>query len=70
MTNIFNVNPDEEDNHEIGNTNCSKCWNGYPIKCDCGGLIHASFGDENSEYDYWLYYKCDKCRSTDNPHHC
>jgi len=51
--------------HEIGNMECDTCWGGYPKQCECGGLIHATFGDENSDCDYWLYYECDKCGSTD-----
>ena len=41
---------------------CVECWGGYPIQClNCGGLVHASFGDEDSDGDYWLYKKCSKC---------
>jgi len=49
--------------HEIGNRNCPECWDGYPKKCLCGGLIHAQFGDEDSDCNYWLYQDCDKCGS-------
>ncbi len=47
--------------HIIGDKKCGECWSGYPRECECGGLIHASFGDENYDCDYWLYTKCDKC---------
>lgn len=49
--------------HEVGNENCDEGWcgTGSPEKCECGGLIHADFGDENGVGDYWLYTKCDKC---------
>ncbi len=55
--------------HKIGNKHCDEGWcEGttrryplYPAPCVCGGLIHADFGDENSEGSYWLYEKCDKC---------
>ncbi len=47
--------------HEIGDKECGVCWSGYPKPCKCGGLIHAEFGDENYDGDYWLYYKCDLC---------
>jgi len=50
--------------HVIGNNECDQGWcsaKGYPTKCQCGGLIHANFGDENYDGDYWLYTKCDKC---------
>lgn len=50
-----------ENDHEEGNKNCPSCWFGYPVACECGGLIHAAFGDENEEGDWWLIYKCDKC---------
>lgn len=53
--------------HTIGDKECENCYN-YPTKkCECGGLIHTGFGDENSDGDYWLFYKCDKCGSKDNP---
>jgi hypothetical protein len=47
--------------HEIGDKECSDCWSGYPKPCKCGGFIHAKFGDENYDGDYWLYYSCDVC---------
>ena len=49
------------DDHRIGDDGCQECWCGYPKKCVCGGLVHAAFGDENSDGDYWLYKKCDQC---------
>jgi hypothetical protein len=54
--------PTEED--------CRWCWPGYPVPCSvegCDGLVHAVFGDENYDMDYWLYFKCTKCGSTDEP---
>ena len=54
-----------EEEHEIGNEKCEVGWCGrtfgYPKRCECDGLIHAAFGDENRDCDYWLYTKCDKC---------
>lgn len=49
--------------HEIGNKDCSEGWCGlsFPCPCKCGGLIHADFGDEDIDCNYWLYMKCDKC---------
>jgi hypothetical protein len=50
--------------HEVGNKDCDAGWcgsSGYPRPCKCGGLIHADFGDEDSDCNYWLYLKCDKC---------
>ena len=52
--------------HNIGDVACPQCW-GYhdPKPCECGGLIHTEFGDEDGDCNYWLYYKCDKCGSTE-----
>jgi len=50
----------DEKKHTEG-PNCDECWMDYPKPCECGGFIHASFGDENYDGDYWLYTKCDKC---------
>ena len=49
--------------HEVGNSSCGTGWCGssYPKPCECGGLIHANFGDEDMDCNYWLYTKCDKC---------
>jgi hypothetical protein len=59
----FNVSEDG-DPHEVGNLGCQSGWCAsykYPILCECGGLIHADFGDEDYDCNYWLYTKCDKC---------
>ena len=52
--------------HEGGNKECSECWGGRPSFCECGGLIHSQYYDEDWDNVY-LYYKCDKCGSTDTP---
>jgi hypothetical protein len=52
---------DVQYNHEVDNLDCQECWSGYPKPCKCGGLIHAQFGDENLDGDYWLFKHCDKC---------
>ncbi len=31
--------------HESGSESCPKCWPGYPVKCQCGGMIHAEWDD-------------------------
>jgi hypothetical protein len=53
--------------HAVGDKECSGCWGEYPKPCSCGGLIHAEFGDENADGDYWLMYTCDKCGDTSQP---
>lgn len=51
--------------HVGGDPECGWCWSGYPKPHeDCTGLLHASFGDENYDGDYWLYYRCDVCGDT------
>ncbi len=60
------VHPDSsmKNNHIRGNEECTEGWcgnQGYPKRCGCGGLVHADFGDEDFDGDYWLYTKCDKC---------
>ena len=51
--------------HIVGDESCTVGWcdggRTYPARCDCGGLIHADFGDESSDGDFWLYLKCDRC---------
>ena len=52
----------EGDPHPSGDADCPRCWTYYPqIHAGCGGLMHAEFGDENADCDYWLYTKCDIC---------
>nr|WP_276975929.1 dual specificity protein phosphatase [Ferrimicrobium acidiphilum] len=52
--------------HFAGDGSCYEGWcggsYGYPKLCTrqgCEGLVHAEFGDENPDCDYWLYTKCD-----------
>lgn len=56
---------DTGDEHEVGNPKCEEGWcggsYGFPKPCDCGGLIHASFGDAHfGGVD--LIERCDKCQ--------
>ena len=63
--NIIHPDSSVKNNHIVGNKECVEgyCNGGfsYPKKCECGGLIHADFGDEYFDGDYWLFTKCDKC---------
>ena len=47
--------------HNIGDEGCPGCWDGYPQHCECGGLVHAVFGEEHWE-GYTLTRQCDHCR--------
>lgn len=71
-TNKFIILPESYNQHIVGNKKCREGWcsgvdGRFPKLCKCGGLIHAEFGDEDFDGDYWLYHKCDKCGSTDSP---
>ena len=61
----FDVSGEGLYQHESGNKNCREGWcdgiHGFPCPCKCGGLIHADFGDEDSDCNYWLHKKCDNC---------
>ena len=60
----FDVSGEGVWQHEVGNDECTEGWcgcHGWPKNCKCGGLIHADFGDEGYDCDYWLYMKCDLC---------
>ena len=62
----FEVQWEEGPVHIAGDPDCTGGWcdggNGrYPKPCECGGLIHADWGDENWDGDYWLWTKCDVC---------
>ena len=69
MDKTFDVSGEGLYQHKIGNKNCNEGYcdglggqhSGYPCQCQCGGLIHADFGDYDSYDSYWLYKKCDKC---------
>lgn len=55
-------NNDNMYEHTIGDKECSGCWSTDRIEeCECGGVVHNEFGDENYDCDYYLVYKCDKC---------
>jgi hypothetical protein len=57
---------DLEYDHVVGAEVCEPCWSGYPQQHECGMigcLLHAQFGDENADCDYWLYEMGDLCRT-------
>ena len=63
--NTIDVSGEDIYHHIIGNESCIEGWCDegfhYPKRCKCGGLIHADFGDEDYDMNYWLYEKCDRC---------
>lgn len=46
--------------HEMDSENCKACWDGFPTKCKCGGLVHAELFDEDYDNLYFCY-ECNKC---------
>jgi len=58
----FDVSGEGIYTHVIGEDTCRICFGrDFPLKCKCGGLVHSDFGDEDSDCNYWLYKKCDRC---------
>ena len=62
---IFITENDVKVEHEKGNKDCPECWDKETLLCQCGGIIHTDFGDENSDGDYWLYKTCENCDDPD-----
>ena len=56
-----------EDNHTVGDHACPACLENYPEPCRCGGLVHATAGEEqDTEGNPVLVTACDVCgRSED-----
>jgi hypothetical protein len=57
--------PESDTPHTVGDPDCDACWRPpvLPHECDIPGCLqHNSFGDENYDGDYWLYYRGDLCR--------
>jgi hypothetical protein len=38
-----------------------ECWKGFPVRCICGGLVHAQFVKESWQNVVDLAYACDIC---------
>jgi len=63
MMNILEINTGK---HVVGSCRCDECWQGYPVKCNCGGLIHAEYlGHDSKSAANPMGVKClcDKCGS-------
>lgn len=51
-----------EENHVAGDPGCNWCEEGFPIPCECGGLIHAQFSqDDEGQVTIDLTLSCDTC---------
>jgi hypothetical protein len=54
----------ENGKHNCGDSQCCECSHGYPVKCQCGGLIHAEhLGAQAITRDnpFGIKCLCDKC---------
>lgn len=59
------MNFKELDNgHEKDQKDCGACWTGYPMRHECGGLMHAEHFEESWD-GYSLMVVCDKCDEKD-----
>jgi len=47
--------------HIAGDRRCSECFKDYPMKCACGGFIHAQFVRETWQNQTILAFACDLC---------
>jgi len=57
-----------EVNHYVGDRQYPECREEYPEPCRCGGLMHATAGEEEgADGDVLLITQCDQCgRSEDS----
>ena len=46
--------------HRLDDDPCSRCWEGWPRRCRCGGLIHGAIV-ENAENVAALVLRCSGC---------
>ncbi len=58
----------EQLGHHVGNAACPGCVETYPEPCPCGGLIHATAGNETDlDGNPVIETRCDRCgRSEDD----
>jgi hypothetical protein len=47
--------------HAAEDRRCNECYVNYPMKCACGGLIHAQYVDTTWDDQIQLEFSCDKC---------
>lgn len=46
--------------HTRGDEACEGCWKSSPCRCECGGLVHGQFFEEDWDSVFLAYY-CDRC---------
>jgi hypothetical protein len=48
--------------HHVADPECPACYEDYPEPCRCGGLVHATAGeDEDADGNPVLTTECDQC---------
>ncbi len=60
----MNILQIENGKHSCGDSRCIECCHGYPVKCQCGGLIHAEHLGANAvtrDNPFGIKCLCDKC---------
>lgn len=60
----MNILQIENGKHNCGDKNCEECCHGYPVTCQCGGLIHAEHLGSSSvtrDNPFGIKCLCDKC---------
>jgi hypothetical protein len=56
----------EDQVHDADDAQCPMCAGGYPVRCVCGGLMHA-VSEADEENETIVSTKCGKCgRSEDD----
>jgi hypothetical protein len=52
--------------HRKGDAQCPGCAAQFPEPCQCGGLVHATAGEEeDDEGNFALSTRCDQCGRSD-----
>ena len=59
MADLFAIG--DEIAHVVGDPECPQCLEEYPESCPCGGLIHASPGEDDPGGTQWPATRCDRC---------
>ena len=51
----------EDTTHLVDDPRCPDCWEEYPARCECGGLIHAAGSQDDGEGGECPLTRCDRC---------
>jgi len=62
MPDLFTL---DDEVHHTGEPDCPGCPEGYPERCACGGLMHASGAVIDADNNIALTTQCDHCRRSE-----